>query len=265
MNLNRLSDYLGRIERRLRVLTITQGAAIFFCAALVATVLAVLMANQFAFSGPSVTWARVLLFIALALALAFGLVMPLLHLNRRKAARAAEQKFPQFQERLLTLTENAAARPHDPFLGLLAGDTLSLAEAAPPAHVARQSLILTFGSIAAVALMVLIWLGTSGPGFLGYGTSLLWAGIPKGEQQAFYDITVEPCNRTVRKGADQMISARLIGFQALPVKIFAKYKSASKWEEAAMRPRPGGGRAGRSCFCWGGATGGWGCRWGGRG
>ena len=106
---------------------------------------------------------------------------------------------------------------------------------------ARQSIILSFASVAAVALMVLIWLGTSGPGFLGYGTSLLWAGIPKGsDQQAFYDISVEPGNRTVRKGADQLITARLMGFQAQPVKIFAKYKSASKWEEAAMRARPGG-------------------------
>src|SRR2546423_942518 len=116
MNLNRLSDYLGRIERRLRVLTISQGAAAIFGAAL------------------------------------------------------------------------------------------------------------SFASAAAVALLVLIWLGTSGPGFLGYGTSLLWGGIPKTEMQPFYDITVEPGNRTVRKGADQLISARLVGFQAQPVKIFAKYK-----------------------------------------
>ena len=34
-----------------------------------------------------------------------------------------------------------------------------------------------------------------------------------------------------------MITARLLGFQAQPVKIFAKYKSASKWEEAGMRAR----------------------------
>src|SRR5215831_2848512 len=144
MNLNRLSDYLARIERRLRVLAISQGAAIFFGAALVTTVLAVLMANYFAFSDPSVIWARVLLFIALALAVAFGLVLPLLHLNRRKAARAVEQKFPHFEERLLTLTERAEARPNDPFLELLAGDTLALTESAQPAQVAGRSLILTF-------------------------------------------------------------------------------------------------------------------------
>ena len=35
-----------------------------------------------------------------------------------------------------------------------------------------------------MAALVLIWLGMSGPGFLGYGTSLLWGGLPKGEMQA---------------------------------------------------------------------------------
>ncbi len=240
MNLNRLSDYLARVERRLRVLAITQGLAATFLAALIFTVLAVLLANYFAFSNPSVLWARIVLFVSIALALTFGLVIPVLHLNRRKAARAAEQKFPEFQERLLTLTEHTAQRPDDPFLELLAGDTLSLAEKAEPARVATQSRILSFASAGVIALLVLIWLGTSGPGFLGYGTSLLWGGIPKGEQQAFYDIAVQPGNRTVRKGADQMITARLIGFQAQPVRIFAKYKSASKWEEAAMRPQPSG-------------------------
>src|SRR5690242_2932004 len=156
MNLNRLSDYLGRIERRLRVLAISQGAAAIFGAALVFTVVAVLMANHYAFSDPSVLWARVLIFIGLALAVAFGLVTPLIHLNRRKAAHAVEQKFPQFQERLLTLTEHSKERPDDPFLELLAGDTLALTEQAQPARVAAQGAIVGFFSAAAAALVVLV-------------------------------------------------------------------------------------------------------------
>src|SRR5437867_5140420 len=214
MNLNRLSDYLARVERRLRVLTFTQGAAITLGAALCFTVLAVLLANQFAFSDPSVLAVRVLLFLALAAALAFGLILPLLRLNHRRAARAVEQKFPQFEERLLTFSERAADRAGDPFFELLAGDTLAITENAQPAEVAGRRRILSFASLALGALAVLIWLGTSGPGFLGYGTSLLWGGIPKGDAQLFYDIVVEPGNRTVRKGSDQLVTARLVGFQA---------------------------------------------------
>ncbi len=50
-------------------------------------------------------WARVALFLALALALGYALVIPLTRLNRKRAATSAEAVFPQFQERLLTYVE----------------------------------------------------------------------------------------------------------------------------------------------------------------
>jgi len=235
-----LTDYLRRVERRLRIQAFTKGAAITAAAALLFTVLAVLLANAFAFSDPSVTTARVLLFVALALALGIGLVVPLLRLNRRNAARETERKFPEFEERLLTFTERAQTNPEDPFLPLLAADTLEVTRQAEPARVAGRNRILSFVSAAAGSLAVLIWLGTSGPGFLGYGTQLLWGGLPKGELAPYYDISVAPGNRTVRRLADQLIAAQLKGFQSQRVRMFAKYASSSKWEQADMRPQTDG-------------------------
>ena len=86
--------------------------------------LAVLVANQFAFSNGSVIGARVLLFLGLAFALAAALIVPVIRLNRRRAARAAEA--------LTRNSKNACSRspsawrqnPADPFLHLLADDTL---------------------------------------------------------------------------------------------------------------------------------------------
>ncbi len=235
-----LTDYLGRVERRLRVLAFTRGAAITAAAALIFTVLAVLLTNAFAFSSPSVAGARVFLFVAVALALGVGLIVPLLRLNRRHAARQTEHQFPEFEERLLTFTERSQTNPDDPFLPLLAADTLAVTHNAEPARVAGRNRILSFLSAAAVAVVVLVWLGTSGPGFLGYGTSLLWGGLPKGELAPYYDISVHPGNRTVRRRADQIISAELKGFQAQRVRMFAKYASSSKWEQAEMRPELSG-------------------------
>ena len=130
--------------------------------------------------------------------------------------------------------------PTDPFLDLLASDTLRVAEDAQPQSVAKNSLIFGFSSAAVVSALVLIWLAVSGPGFMGYGTSLLWAGLPKGTAKPFYAVQVEPGNRTVRKRSDQMISAHLMGFQAPKVRFFAKYASASQWEQAEMASEPGG-------------------------
>ena len=53
--LDRLSDYLGAVEKRLRLLAWTRGVAIAAGVALVATVALVLIANSFAFSSSSLT------------------------------------------------------------------------------------------------------------------------------------------------------------------------------------------------------------------
>src|SRR3974377_531197 len=50
--LDRLSDYLGAVERRLRLMTVTRGLAVTAAAALIFTVVAVLLANLFSFSRP---------------------------------------------------------------------------------------------------------------------------------------------------------------------------------------------------------------------
>ena len=112
---DRLSEYLSALERRMRWLALSRGAAVSAAAALILTVVAVLAANQFAFSHPSVVGARVFLFLGLALAIAAALIVPVIRLNRRNAARAAESKYPQFQERLLTFTERSEVNAGDPF------------------------------------------------------------------------------------------------------------------------------------------------------
>src|SRR5580765_7553962 len=97
--LDHLSEYMSGLERRLRLLAVTRGAAVTAVAALALTNLAVLIANQFAFSNPSVVGARVFLFLGLAFALAAALIVPVIRLNRRNAAKKAEQRYPQFEER----------------------------------------------------------------------------------------------------------------------------------------------------------------------
>ena len=80
----------------------------------------------------------------------------------------------------------------------------------------------------------------SGPGFLGYGTSLLWGGLPKGDMKPFYAVKVDPGNKTVRKRSDQLITATLVGFTAPKVRFFGRYTSASKWDQDEMATQPGG-------------------------
>src|ERR1035437_4326296 len=121
--LDRLSEYLDALERRLRWLAFTRGAAVAAGAALALTVLAVLAINHYAFSSLSVMGARTLLFLGLAFAIAASLIVPVIRLNRPRSARAAEHTYPQFEERLLTFSERVEQNPRDPVLSLLADDT----------------------------------------------------------------------------------------------------------------------------------------------
>ncbi len=234
-----LNRYLGVLEARLRWMTISKGIAAAVGVALGATVALVLITNAFAFSETSLLWARIALFLTLGAALAYALILPLLHLNQKRAATRAEIVFPQFEERLLTFVERSAS--NDPMIELLADDTQAVAQKTAPQDVAPRKSIFAFATGAGAAGAALIWMILAGPGFLGYGASLLWAGAPKsGVTSAFYDIQVTPGNKLVRRKDDVPISATLIGFQAQRVRLMARYQSSSKWEEAVMLPRESG-------------------------
>ncbi len=102
-----------------------------------------------------------------------------------------------------------------------------------------------WGSLAAGvgAFAILLWIIAAGPGFLGYGASLLWTGTHPGKA-ALYDLRVTPGNAVVRRHADQMVSALPTGLRSPSVKLYARYQSSPKWEEVAMLPKAAGSFAG---------------------
>jgi hypothetical protein len=233
-----LNQYLRGLESRLRLQAFSRGIAVALGVALGATVALVLITNAFAFSTTSLVIARITLFLALAFALGLALVMPLIKLNQRRAAGRAESVFPDFQERLVTYVERRDSGA-DPFIDLLAADTLKHAPQASAAKVVTPKSLFAFATSAGAAGAVLLWLILAGPGFLGYGASMLWAGPPKDPNLAggFYRITVDPGDKLVRRRSDLAIHATLVGFQAPEVRLMARYKSSAKWEEAPMLPR----------------------------
>ena len=232
--LQQLSDYLQRLERNIRLLTLARGSAILCGAALAFTIALVLVMNQLSFSDRSVFYSRIILFFIVAAALSIALIVPLLRLNQKRVAREAERRHPELSQRLLTFVERRHA--NDPFLPLLAADSLSYASAASPDLIAAPSRAMAFGSAALLAAALLLWLGMRGPGYIGYGASLLW-GVPKDDAKAFYSISVQPGNQRVRRHSDQILSAHLNGFFSHQASVFVRYASATKWEEAMMRPQ----------------------------
>jgi hypothetical protein len=236
---DQLNSYIHQLERRLRLGAMFRGAAILTSVALATTVILVLITNALAFSRWSITSARVALLFALVLAVTFGIALPLIALNRRRAARQAEEMFPEFKQRLVTFAERDAEK-REPFLDLLALDTLNVARAAEPKSLVPDKKLATFLSVGAVSLCVLVWLILAGPGYLGHGAALLWAATPHGGPAPFYDIQVVPGDISVRRNSDLIVTAQLVGLQTQSVRLYARYQSASKWDQVPMRPQAGG-------------------------
>ncbi len=240
--------YIAQLEHRLRWSTLLRGVALLTGAALLATLLLVSIANARAFSDGSVTAARFALILILAVVAAAGLAVPLRRLTRRRAVQTAEAAFPQFQQRLTTFTERDG---QDPFIELLAGDTLEVAQFAQPRELVTD--LRLWGSLAAGvgAFAVLVWMIAAGPGFLGYGASLLWTG-PHRDKPALYNLRVTPGDAVVRRHADQLVSALPTGLRAPSVKLYARFQSSPQWEQIAMQPQTAGSFAGGYQFLFAG-------------
>lgn len=234
-----LNRYLHSAERRLKVFALSRGAAVTALVALGLTIGLAFIANEFAFSAGIVLVSRLLLFLALAMAVTFVAIVPLTRLNRRNAARRIEHQYPEFQQRLLTFAEDRDTA--NPFLPLLASETAEVAQRAQAERIAPRPKLLGWLASAAGAAAVLIWLIAAGPGYLGYGASLLWAGPPKAGAEPLYNIVVTPGDRTVRRRTDQLITAQLVGFDTKQVRLKARFGAGTKWEEVAMLPQPGAG------------------------
>jgi hypothetical protein len=243
-----LRAYIAQLEQRLRWSTWLRGLALLTGGALVATLVLVAIANTLAFSQGSVTAARFTLILVLAIAAAGGLASPLRRLNRRRAAATAETVFPQFEQRLTTFAERDG---HDPFIELLAGDTLEIARFAEPQEVITDRRLWISLGTSVGALAGLIWMIAAGPGFLGYGASLLWTG-PHRDKPPLYELRVTPGDAVVRRHADQLVSALPIGLVSPRVQLHARFQNSSRWDAIAMQPKAAGSFAGGYEFLFGG-------------
>jgi hypothetical protein len=236
--LQELNGYLARLEMRFRLFVASRGAAAVTGFALTLTILLVWIGNRYQFASGVVLPLRVLLYLALAAAASFVLVLPLLKLNRRRITGIVEQRVPGLQQRLLTIAERPD--PANPFTEIVAEDALRVAREYQADSLTPTRLLYAFGGSAALAGAILICMIAFGPGYWGYGASLLWTGSAHAGKRPLYDIAVRPGNKTVRRKSDQMITARLFGFSAHQVILHARYGGGAAWEQTPMQPERNG-------------------------
>jgi hypothetical protein len=234
--LNELNSYIFQVQRRLRFSGCTRGAAILTGTALLVTLLLVLLLNHFAFPERGIVGARLVLLVALSVAAAFGIAFPVARLSRARAVSIVEARNPELEQRLTTFHQ-AESKGNDPFLELLAADTLRHTQHVPPAALVPDNRLLAMAGAALGCVVVLLWLIVAGPGYVGYGASLLWVGMNK-DAHPLYSLSVSPGNIAVRRHSDQLITAHVSGMRPSRVQLFAHYQSGKGWEPAPMQLLP---------------------------
>jgi len=236
---NELNSYITRLHHRLRLGAWLRGAAIFTGTALFVTVVLVLLLNQLAFPAHAISLSRMVILAALAAAAIFGVAVPIKRLTEAQAVRHAERASAGLGQRLMTYQERARQENY-PFMELLAADTLAHVQGAEPSMLMRGNRLFALGGVGVACLTVLIWMIVAGPGYLGYGASLLWSG-PKKNAPPLYAISINPGSVTVRRNSDQLITAHITGFEPAKAQLFAHYQSASGWEQVIMQRAPSSG------------------------
>src|SRR5499427_1689289 len=236
---NELNSYITRLHHRLRLRAWLRGAAIFTGTALFVTMVLVLLLNQLAFPAHGISLSRVVILAALAAAAIFGVALPIKRLTEAQAVRRAELASAGLGQRLTTYQERAS-QENSPFMELLAADTLAHVQRVEPSMLVRANRLFALGGAGVACLMVLIWMIVAGPGYLGYGASLLWSG-PKKNAPPLYAISINPGSVMVRRNSDQLITAHITGMQPAKAQLFARYQSASGWEQVLMQRAPGSG------------------------
>jgi hypothetical protein len=235
-NSSELTTYITRVQKRLRLGAWSRGAAVFAGTALVVTLALVLLLNWLAFPSQGVALGRVALLIALASAALFGIAWPLRRLTRERAVNFVESANPEFEQSLTTFQQREE-KSNDPMLELLAADTLTRTQGVAPTSLVPDNSIFALGGAGLACLGVLVWMIAAGPGYLGYGASLLWTGGKK-NAAPLYAITIAPGNVIVRRNSDQLITAHITGMHPDKAQLFARYQSASGWEPVAMQATP---------------------------
>jgi len=230
-----LNSFISQLLVRLRLRAWLFGAAILMGVALLTTIALVLVLNHYAFPSLGVKGGRLALVLALAIAATFGILLPLIRLTPARAVRRTEALHHELEERLTTFFERQQDGG-EPFVELLAADTLKRAEQISPASLAPQRGLFALAGLCLGCLGTLIWLVAAMPGFMGYGAALLWTG-PRTNVAPLYSMTVAPGDVTVRRNSDQLISAHLVGLRPGKVQMFARYQSANSWEPVTMQPQ----------------------------
>ena len=241
---NEVLRVIRHVRNRWRLRVAVRGFSVLIAAALGTFLASSYGLEVFRFSPTSIVAFRIVTYLVLIGAGWWLFIRPLLRrVSDERVALYLEEHEPSLQSALLSAVEEtnkgerSAGADYSPQIvrRLIESAIDKVRDADMGRGVEQQQLtrssgLLTVAAAAAVLLLVF------GPDYLRHGISALL--LPAGNVEAAspYRIDVAPGDATVARGADQTVTARLIGFDAENVNLFMRAGDSGQFERLPLVP-----------------------------
>jgi hypothetical protein len=234
----KLEDKIHQVRRRMRWILFAKGLAVFLGLTAVILVSAGFAADHWNYSATVLRLVRVGSLVAILGVFGWFLLRPLLRrVPDATLARYMEERHPEIQDRLVSAIELGQKQGEtNPLLPLLYKDALKRIRPIEPRTLFNPREPLLSSLVAGCLVGSFALLQLFGPGFLHYATVKLYGDWLYPQAKSIYAIEVVPGDVQLRKGSDQLISARLVGFDSPDVNFFSRYESSGKWQKSRMEP-----------------------------
>ncbi|HHX81670.1 MAG TPA: hypothetical protein GX696_01640, partial [Pseudomonadaceae bacterium] len=232
--IQKLDHYLAAFASRLRRLALLKGAAATAAVLLLVSVVGAWFSMQSGFATSVTNGFRLVLLVALVAVIVMLIAKPLRRL-RNHLSGFVEARVPAFNGRIDTYEQMKAG--DNPFLELLAEDTLKVSAAHPVEEEIRSKELGVLGAALAAILALFLYLLLAGPGLFDYSLRNLLAGWAVSDMLPPQSIAVNPGDESVRRGANVRISSTMAGFDPNDAAIHIR-NSAGVWQEVDMVKGP---------------------------
>jgi hypothetical protein len=233
---------IRQVRRRWRSQVLVRGIAISLASAIALLVLGVWGADLFGFR-PAAVWSLRLLTGAMVLFTAwYFLYLPLRgHVSDVAIAQYIEERYPHMEDRLVAAVEYGDRETSgESLIQLLVRDALNHAWRVDFSVFFNRKRLAVFGILGLAASGALLALLTWGPSFLPYGFKNLYIPWAEASRYSTMMINVNPGNAEIAEGSDQLIDARLVGFDSPDVRLYRRSGTSDPWSSMAMEPSPRG-------------------------
>ena len=235
---------IRHVRNRWRLRIAVRGVAVLSIAALGTLLLSSYGLELFKFSPVAIVGFRILTYLSL---IVFGWWWFVRPVSRRvsddQVALYLEEHEPSLQAAVLSAVEESkkgdrrVAAQHSPELvrRLLESAAEKIRDVDMGRLVERSQLRKSLGFLL-LASAIAVSLFLFGPAYLRHGVTALLSPIGSAEAASPYHIEVMPGDLTVARGADQIVTARLVGFESHEVDLFMRANTETPFERLPLVP-----------------------------